>query len=184
MPVVVVKNEGPDPQPGGRVRGGHERGDRSELIAEVVGYVQGRVAHRFDRPRALTPFVGAARGPDSMHRQIVVAIHQDLLGLRAVAGPVKLFARAEECERLQHLRAGVEKLAVKLPQRVGVLDGHLRRELAATLAGADLFATGPAVHATAAFEFDEITAVAQDNSFFEESSDGFHGLCRVEPLVW
>ena len=158
--------------------------EQADLLGDVVARLVERThSFAFDQLCARD----AARHERSVAGDFLRELHGgmvDLLGLRAVAGPVKLFARAEECERLQHLRAGVEKLAVKLPQRVGVLDGHLRRELAATLAGADLFATGPAVHATAAFEFDEITAVAQDNSFFEESSDGFHGLCRVEPLVW
>ena len=68
----------------------------------------------------------------------------------------------------------MEKLAVQLLQRLGILYGHFWRELAAALAGADLLPTGPAVHIAAAFQFDEIAAVAKDRSLFKERGDGFH----------
>ena len=66
---------------------------------------------------------------------------------------------------------------MQFAQRVRILDGDFRRELAAALAGADFLATGTAVHVTAAFEFDQIAAVAEHGAGFHEVVDGrFHVL--------
>jgi hypothetical protein len=75
----------------------------------------------------------------------------NLLDLHAIAGAAQLFARAEERERLQHLRPRVKKLAVKLLQRVGLLDSNFRRKLATATARPDLLASRAAVDVAAAF---------------------------------
>ncbi len=68
---------------------------------------------------------------------------------------------------------------MQLAERVRIFDSHFRCELAAALAGADLFTTRSAVHVTAAFQFDEITAVAEDDAVFKQVSDGFHAMASV-----
>ena len=84
-------------------------------------------------------------------------------------------ARPKEGEGLQDLRAGAQELPMQLPQRLGVFDGHLGRELPAASSGANLLASGPAVHVAAALELDEITAIANHDAGLELFGDaGFH----------
>ena len=54
---------------------------------------------------------------------------------------------------------------MQLAQRVGLLDRHLGRELAAAAAGADLLAARAAVDVPAALQLDQIAAVADDDAF-------------------
>ncbi len=61
MAVVVVEDERAHPEPGGRVCRGHQPGDGANLVAEVVGQVEGRVTHGLDRSRTLAPLGGALR---------------------------------------------------------------------------------------------------------------------------
>jgi hypothetical protein len=72
------------------------------------------------------------------------------------------------------LGAGIEKLPMQLAERVRVLDGHLRRELAAPATRADLLASGPAVDIAAALEFQQISAVADDDAVLEQFRKEFH----------
>ena len=55
---------------------------------------------------------------------------------------------------------------MQFDERVGMLDGHLRRELPAPPAGADLFATRAAVDPPAALELDQIATVAEHGTVF------------------
>ena len=103
----------------------------------------------------------------------------DFFRLSAIAGAAQLFARAKKRQRLQHMRAGVEKLAMQLAERIRMLDGDLRRELAAAAAGADLLAAGAAVHIAAALQLDQVAAIANDEALFETISNGFHGASSV-----
>src|SRR5204862_4526432 len=112
--------------------------------------------------------------PGEMHGGVV-----DDLGLCTIAGAVQFVACGEKRERLQHLRAGLEKFPMQFAEGVRVLDGHFGRELAAAFAGADFVATRTAVHVTATLEFDEVTAVSEDSAFFQQSSDGFHATASV-----
>src|SRR6185503_4180784 len=92
----------------------------------------------------------------------------DGFGLRAVTGSIQFLAGPEKGERLQHLRACIKKLAVQLPQRVGMLDGDFGSELATAFTRSDLFAARAAVHPATALQFDEIAAVAQDDTPFRD----------------
>ena len=58
MAEVVGEDERPHAQARGRERGGGEGGDGSEVIAEVVGDDENRVAELLDAPGSLDP-VGA-----------------------------------------------------------------------------------------------------------------------------
>jgi hypothetical protein len=98
----------------------------------------------------------------------------DLFGLGAVAGAVQFFARAEECQRLENLRTGCQKLAVQLAQRVRLLDGDLRSELAAAAPGADLLAPRAAVDIAAPLEFDQVATVADDRAFVHQFGNRLH----------
>ena len=102
----------------------------------------------------------------------------DPLRFRAVARAAKLFARAEERQGLQHVRAGAEKFTVQFAQSVGIIDGDFGCELSAAAAGADLLAPRTAVHIAAPFEFDEIAAVADSDAFFQEFSNGLFHVIR------
>ena len=147
--------------------------EQANLLGDVVARLAERV-HPFAldqlRARHAAGHQGLVAGDflRQFHRGEV-----DLLGLRPVAGPVQLLARAEKRQRLQHLRAGVEELAVQFAQRIGMLDGDLGRELAAAAAGADLLAAGAAVDVAAALQFDQIAAVADDRSLLDKFSDRF-----------
>ena len=68
---------------------------------------------------------------------------------------------------------------MQLAQRVRIFNRHFRRELAAALAGADLFTARSTVHVTAAFQFDEIAAVAEHDALVKQGSDGFHAMVSV-----
>src|SRR6266508_6867942 len=59
MAVVVVEDERADPEAGRSVGRGHERGDGSGLLAEVVRQVERRVPHRLERARPVAPLLGA-----------------------------------------------------------------------------------------------------------------------------
>ena len=62
VPVVVVENQGADPQLRRGIGGGHERHRRRELVAEVVRHEQRRVTEAFGLAGQLGP-VGAGVGP-------------------------------------------------------------------------------------------------------------------------
>src|SRR6267142_1529059 len=94
--------------------------------------------------------------------------------MRPVSGTPQLLSGAEESERLQHLRADIEKLAVQFSQRIRVLDGNFGRELTTALTRAHCFAPGAAIDIPAAFQFDQITAVAQDDTLLQQCLDQFH----------
>src|SRR5262245_53721338 len=100
----------------------------------------------------------------------------DSFRFRAVTGPIKLFARAKEGECLQNLRSRIEKLAMQFSQSVRVFDGDLRRELPAAFAGPNLFAVGTAVHVATAFQFDEVTPVANHYPFLKPMMNCFHSV--------
>ena len=77
MPVVVVEYQRSHPQSRGGVGRSHERGDRAELVREVVGEVQGGVAERLDLPSLLLPGAGVGRA---------VLLHSEPEGARLVHG--------------------------------------------------------------------------------------------------
>ena len=64
MAEVVGEDERAHAEPRGRHRGGGERGDRGELIAEVVGDVDDRVAELLDAPDVVDPGRARADGRD------------------------------------------------------------------------------------------------------------------------
>ena len=103
----------------------------------------------------------------------------DRLGLGAIAGAVQFLARAKKRQRLQRLGTGLKKFAMQLAERLRIFDRDFGRELAAAFAGADFLAARTAVHVTASFQFDEITAVAEDDAFIQPGSNGFHGMVCV-----
>ena len=53
---------------------------------------------------------------------------------------------------------------MQFAQSVGMLDRHFGSELPASFAGADLFASRAAIDPAAAFQFDQVSAIAQDNA--------------------
>ena len=72
---------------------------------------------------------------------------------------------------------------MQLAQRVGMFDGDFGRKLTAAAAGADLFASGAAVDVSAALEFDQIAAVADDGALLHEFGDRFHRETSVSMAV-
>ena len=59
VPVVVVEDEGADPQPRRGVGGRHEGRDRPRLLAEVIGEVQRGETHGLERLGPFAPLPGA-----------------------------------------------------------------------------------------------------------------------------
>ena len=69
---------------------------------------------------------------------------------------------------------------MQFAQRIGMLNGHFGGELTAAFAGSHLFTPRTAIDIAAAFQFDQVTAVTQDNAFIKEGSDRFHvGSCGL-----
>ena len=68
---------------------------------------------------------------------------------------------------------------MQFAQGVGMLDGYFGRELAAAFASPNFLAAGAAIDVAAAFEFDQIAAVAEDDPFFQERGDGAHASSIV-----
>ena len=65
---------------------------------------------------------------------------------------------------------------MQFAKRVGILNRHFRSKLSTAAAGPELLAARATVHVTAAFEFDEISAVAENDTFVEQSGNRFHEL--------
>ena len=154
--------------------------------ADLLGDVVARLAERRPCPsrstscvRETLPATSAWSPATSLASFTAAELIASVCG--AVAGAAQLLARAEKRERLQHLRAGAEKLAVQLAQRVGMLDRDLRRELPAAAAGADLLAARAAVDVAAALQFDQIAAVADDGALSGDSS--VIGFMRMRPRL-
>src|SRR5262245_56705620 len=57
----------------------------------------------------------------------------DRFGLTAIAGTVEFLSSPEKGQSLQHLRAGIQELAVQLAQGIGMFECHFGCELTAAL---------------------------------------------------
>src|SRR5688500_18376819 len=66
---------------------------------------------------------------------------------------------------------------MQLAQRVRLFDGHLGRELSAAAPGANLLAPRTAFNVAAAFQFDQVTAVAQHRPLFHQFPQRFLHVC-------
>src|SRR5260370_22360561 len=99
----------------------------------------------------------------------------DRLSLRTIPCTVQFLSGAKKGKRLKHLRARAKKFAVQLAKGVRIFEGNFRCKLAAPFARADPFATGTTVHISAALQFDQVAAVPENDAFFEQLINGFHG---------
>ncbi len=68
---------------------------------------------------------------------------------------------------------------MQFAQCIGLLDRHFGRELPAATARADLLAPGAAVDIPAAFQFNQIAAVAEDDAGLHQFHDAFHARVSV-----